>query len=240
MSAELPYRLDCTDGQSATGTFAVKQTGANTFIGVDAVKLNVTKTGKQVCALKANLGAGLRPLTLQGRDFTCNDVLDAALFIDGPERALCPAELTVRARFNTRDDHSIPYGLTCSTGQTWSGNIPVAKTGPNTFIGVTTETLRVTKSGKIACSLTSKLTGASRVVALRGKDFQCVVVTAPPSIRDLKTGGQPKAPASSAPRIVCTGGTVRRGECLCPGRLRKVQAGPNVWRCVSSAARTGR
>jgi hypothetical protein len=240
MPAELPYRLDCTGGQSATGTFAVKQTGANTFIAVDTVKLNVTKTGKQICALKANLGAGFRNLTLQGRDFTCNDVLDAALFIDGPERARCPAELTVRARFNARDDHSIPYRLTCSTGQTWSGNIPMAKTGANTFIGVATEKLNVTKSGKIACSLSSKLTGASRVVAVRGKDFQCVAVTAPPSIKDLNVGGRPKPHPSSARRIVCTGGAVRRGECLCPRRWRKVQAGPNAWRCVGPAAKTAR
>jgi hypothetical protein len=78
------------------------------------------------------------------------------------------------------------------------------------------------------------------VVAMRGKDFQCVAVTAPPSIKDLNAGGRPKPPPSSAPRLVCTGGAVRRGECLCPGRLRKVQAGPNAWRCVSPAAKTAR
>jgi hypothetical protein len=215
MEADVPYRLDCTDGQSATGTFAIKRTGAKDYIGVDSLKLNVTKTGKQICALKADLGAGLKPLTLQGKDFTCNDVLDADLFIDGPERARCPAELKVRARFNARDDHSIPYGLTCNTGQAWSGNVNVAKTGPNTFIGVTSESLKVTKSGKIACSLTSKLSGASKVVALRGKDFQCVAVTAPPSAPDL-SGSKPKIPVIvTPPPVACRGGVVRAGTCYC-------------------------
>lgn len=214
MEADIPYRLDCTDGQSATGTFAIKRTGAKDYIGVDTLKLNVTKTGKQICALKADLGAGLKPLTLQGKDFTCNDVLDADLFIDGPAQARCPAELTVRARFNARDNHSIPYALACNTGQNWSGNIDVAHTGPNTFIGVTTEKLRVTKSGKIACSLTSKLSGASKVVALRGKDFQCVAVAVPPRVNGL-SGSKATPPSSAAPKDACQGGVVRAGKCYC-------------------------
>jgi hypothetical protein len=196
MEADVPYRLDCTDGQSATGTFAIRRTGPNTFIGVDALKLNVTKTGKQICALKANVGAGFKNLTLQGKDFTCEEALDAAIYIDGPAQGTCPAEQTVRVRFNARDNKSIPYGLKCSTGQSWDGTIKVAKTGPQTFIGVTTHKLKVTKTGKIACSLTSKLTGATKVIALRGKDFQCQSVSSGP--------------------VACRGGVVFGGVCRCP------------------------
>jgi hypothetical protein len=215
MAGDVPYRVDCTDGQSSTGSFAIRQTAPNSFIGVDTFKLDVTKTGKQICALKADLGAGLKALTLQGKDFTCNEALDAELYIDGPAQARCPAELTVRARFNARDEHAIPYGLTCNTGQNWTGSMKVAKTGPNTYIGVAVEKLNVTKSGKIACSLTSKLTGTSKVVALRGKDFQCVAVTSPPSTKDL-SGSKPKIPVVVTPSpVVCTGGVVRAGKCYC-------------------------
>lgn len=163
-------------------------------------------------------------------------MLDAELFIDGPAQARCPAELTVRARFNARDEHAIPYGLACNTGQSWSGSVKAAKTGSNTFIGVTSEKLKVAKSGKIACSLTSKLSGASRVVALRGKDFQCVAVAQPPSTKAL-SGSRTTPPSSAAPETACEGGVVRANNCYCP-RGKSLKNGACV--ANSAPARVGR
>ncbi len=225
MQADLPYQFDCADGQSKKGTFSIKKTGKNTFIGVDTVKLNVTKTGKQACALKADLGKGLKTLTFQGKDFTCKEVLDAAIYIDGPAKGKCPTDLPVRVRVNARDRHAVGFNLKCTTGENWNGKLKVKKTGPNTFIGVMTKKIKVKKSGKIACALRSTLTGKSKVIALRGKDYQCAsrVIPTPPG--KITTGDQP------IKKVRCIGGKPKGKSCRCPkgAKLRKLKV--NTYRC---------
>ncbi len=213
MPGNIPYRLDCADGQTRSGSFAIRHTGGSNFIGVDTVNLSVKKTGKQVCALKTNLGAGYKTVTLQGKDFTCKDVLNAAVYIDGPKFGACPAKIPVRVRVNARNSHAVPFNLKCSTGNNWNGMLKIFKTGPNTYIGTMKKTVTPKASGKIVCALRSHLTGTSRVIALRGKDYQCIagsVTAQPPGVGPTwpgrKTAIQPR----------CDRGQVRANRCQCP------------------------
>lgn len=195
MESDLPYRLDCADGQAREGTLAIRNTGPGSFIGVDTTAINVEKTDTQACALKADLGRGLQTLTFQGHSEACLDILDAGLYVDGPDQGPCPTELGLRMRFNARDIKPVGYGLKCSNGQHWTGKLRVKETSPGTFIGVTTKPLEIAESGQVACALRSFATGIPKVVALRGKTFQCADVARPGAGSDL-TGDQ-RDPAAS-------------------------------------------
>ncbi|GBF26792.1 hypothetical protein MnTg02_01833 [bacterium MnTg02] len=236
MKGDIPYRLDCTDGQSATGTFAIRKTGPQSFIGVDTLKLDVKKTGKQICALKADVGSGMKSLTLQGKDLTCEDVLDAAVYIDGPAKASCPAELPVRVRVNARNQHAVGFNLKCSTGDNWNGMLKVAKTGPGTYLGVMTKKIKVKETGKIVCALRSTLTGVSKIVALRGKDFQCVARAIPPSAGGLTTG-RPRSKPRKLLALACKNGTARNGKCVCKSGWKVRKLAPRRFVCNKPQAR---
>ena len=230
MVGTVPYRVDCTSGQTKAGNFKVQKTGPNTFIGFSSHSLIVRKSIKEACALKVNLGKGYTNIALRGKDLTCNDVLGAAIYIKGQSKGTCPARLPVQIRVNARDVGAVDYDLKCSNGDSWSGKIKVAETAPGTFIGITTKLLDVKSSGKISCSLKSNHSGRPKIVALRGKDFQCVSRTVPTPNNDLKIDTNSSSRRKTEP-IKCINGKAKRGKCICSANRKLKKNGTRSYVC---------
>jgi hypothetical protein len=106
---------------------------------------------------------------------SCIDVKDDGIYIDGPERAACPIDARVRARFNADMEGPVSYRIACDNGAAFTGKAPAKNTGPNTYIAVAAHELQVTKSGKLACTLQieRRTDHAFQWVGVATKDFTC-------------------------------------------------------------------
>lgn len=73
---KVPYRLDCTGGKSWERMTQAKQTGANTFIGIDTMRFGVTNDEQVNCALKTVKPMKAAVLALKGRKYQCHKPSD--------------------------------------------------------------------------------------------------------------------------------------------------------------------
>jgi hypothetical protein len=120
-----------------------------------------------------------------------------SIFIDGPERADCPIDARVRARFNADMEGPVSYRIACDNGATFTGEAPAKKTGPNTYIAVAAHEVQVTKSGKLACTLQieRRANHAFQWVGAATKDFNCRRSGAGDLVPETRP--DPKGPAGS-------------------------------------------
>jgi uncharacterized repeat protein (TIGR01451 family) len=61
--------------------------------------------------------------------------------------------------------------------------------------------------------------------------FRCVA----PAKKPQPVQPMPVLPKAAPPQVVCTGGSVVRGICICPSGMTREQTGPNAFRCVAPA-----
>lgn len=104
----------------------------------------------------------------------CLEIADADIIFSGDKSASCPYNSDVKVRVNANMASDLAYQLDCSNGQSLQGKATISATGPDTFVGVSSERLSVNASGNISCSLKADLGKGLRNQALRGESFQCL------------------------------------------------------------------
>ncbi|MCG8435921.1 MAG: hypothetical protein MJA83_18025, partial [Gammaproteobacteria bacterium] len=221
MKGTFSYRVDCTDGTSWTGKTTAHRTAPGTFIAVDRKSFKVKKSGKLICALKVIKNGKPHTVTARGKDYACQDVFDAAVYLDAPANGRCPVNARARVRFNAPKAVDIPYRLDCTGERSWSRTVRARRTGPGTFIAVETLPFKVRRSEKVSCALKSLLTGASKIVGLRARQINCRTSDPPLTV-------DPRPTTSS---LSCIGGRIQGNSCACPRGHRRKRLAARKFRC---------
>jgi hypothetical protein len=182
----------------------------------------------------------------------CLEVLSGTLDLRDPDGQACPRKGEVAFSIRTNMPGPVSYRLECTGNRLWEGTVDAVQTGPDTFLGVGVKGFMLHQAEQVTCGLRS--TEPPKVLALQGRKYACVKRTQEPVTGDLAPPPRPTVPApvptkivepprpaptASMPSVVgtvkpisCAGGRVLRGQCVCPFRTKKVQAGTNAWRCL--------
>jgi hypothetical protein len=190
----------------------------------------------------------------------CLEVLSGTLDLRGFAATRCEGEAAIAIR--TNGPGNVPYQLDCTGGKSWSRTAQAMQTGPNTYIGVDTMRFDVTNNEQVNCALKTRKPMPVKVLALKGRKYEChkptdagasddlapdtrpdpqqpnkpgLTVVDPPRLDEPK----PDKPGTAVvdpvrPTISCANGAVKDGACECEPNFKPVKAGKNAWRCVRS------
>lgn len=158
----------------------------------------------------------------------------------------CPRQGRALINFVTDQKANVHYSLDCMHGS-FSG-VAQPKPGPKGgFVAPAAVSFTIKQTTQANCALKTVSPGKPEVHVLKGHLFQCISAPTvpgpgsytPPTRPDPQTPGgpgrvvvDPPRTPPTPPRIVCSGGSISGGRCVCPRGLNAVAAGANAFRCV--------
>lgn len=171
------------------------------------------------------------------------ELLSGTLDLRDPSGSACPRRAEAALSLRTSVAGQVPFSLDCTGNRSWSQSAIAHETAPGTYLAVAVLPFEVTHKEPINCALRSRLTAPPKIVAVRGRSYDCAktgpdrVVTAVPT----PTVGPPRV--VDPPRPGCVGGRllvkgtnpVRYG-CDCPAGQTALSTGPSSYRCQGRAA----
>lgn len=148
----------------------------------------------------------------------------------------CPTKVFAIATFITNQAGNIRYRMSSDNGAVDTGTLQSKKIG-STFRAVHTLTIDVTKGGNVLASAmpldfpTKVALAKLPVVCKAPAPASGDLTIAPPTTHNAK----PKAKlVIIPPPLTCSGGTVRKGVCVCPAKVQPVKTAANKYRCLRS------
>jgi hypothetical protein len=164
----------------------------------------------------------------------------------------CPTTAFAAATFVTNGPGNVRYRLAATTGDVETGTVTAKKVG-NRFVAAYQMPVKITKGGEVIFSAIPL--DFPKMLALKKKQYNC----GGPKPGDVSGGTRPKpqldpktvvidpprvidppkkkvVPVIVTPKpLICAGGVVRSGNCVCPAGFKTVKAAPNAFRCVLKA-----
>jgi|GEM_PF-5397111 len=101
----------------------------------------------------------------------CLEVLSGTLDLRGFAVARCEGEAAIAIRATGPGE--VPYRLDCTGGKSWQRMAKVARTGPDTFVGVDRIRFGVTNHEQVNCALKTAKPMKAKVLTLQGRKYQC-------------------------------------------------------------------
>ena len=176
------------------------------------------------------------------------------------EGTKCPRKGKALIAFTTPVKNNVHYSLHCTNGHFSGVAQPVPRPGGG-YVAPALVAFDIADTTQANCVLKSVAPGAPKIHTVKGHKYRCVKTTGVDASGDL-TGGtrpNPKEPdkpgtvATDPPRdtpdagkdkadkgktdaakIVCSGGIVRGGACVCGRGDKKVKVEKNAFRCVKA------
>lgn len=175
----------------------------------------------------------------------CLEVLGGTLDLRDANGPACPRHAEVAFSIRTNMAAPIAYSVDCTGGRSWTGTAPAHKTAPDTFIAVGVLPFAIKHNEQVSCALKSTLQSPPKIIALRGRHYECIKRSVEPAGGGLVSDPRPPSTKPEGPRIVvdpprpiCVGGRLIttgsrpvRYSCHCSAGQTAEATGPASYRC---------
>jgi hypothetical protein len=166
-------------------------------------------------------------------------VLSGTLDLRDPHGSACPRQAEAALSIRTSAPGPVPYSLDCTGGRSWSQTATAHETGPNAYIAVAVLPFDIKHKEQINCALKSRLQSPPKIVALRGRAYDCsktgpdrITTGSPPATEEPPhVVVDPPKPTCVGGKLLVKGAKAARYTCHCPAGETAMSTGPNSYRC---------
>jgi hypothetical protein len=245
---EFPYPLPAKDkagggGEPGAKGFASKQAkekGPSGEAAGPAGPANVHKGSVRVVASNASgdaVASGWAPYHIVCKPKL--EVLSGTLDLRDTNGSACPRRVEAALSLRTNVAGPVPFSLDCTGNRAWSQTATAHETAPGTYIAVAVLPFEVKHKEHINCALKSRLQSPPKIVALRGRAYDCAKSGPDRITTGVPSGtGQPPRVVVDPPRPVCVGGKLVvqgrqpvRYACQCPAGQTALSTGADSYLC---------
>ncbi|MFY0614630.1 MAG: hypothetical protein JXQ99_24075 [Hyphomicrobiaceae bacterium] len=159
-------------------------------------------------------------------------------YVDRNRSKRCPRRVSAVINFYATHDAPVRWSLDCGHGN-YSGVAKVRRNAKGQRIAPALVRFNLPKGkggfAKIRCALKTSSPGKRRLHTALGRDFRCVNPTtgSPQGGLETPTSSSTGRRRDGATRVICQGGRVRQGRCICgAGRLRR-QTASKQFACIA-------